>query len=331
MSKLMSFTNEYAKENANKVDIGYLLSRYATIVALLLVFVVFSVIADRFLETNNLINVVRQVSTLAIVAFGLTIAMAAGDFDLSVGGVAGLAGVLVTGLLTKGYSLGIALLASLVIGVVFGLLNGIVATRVGIPSIIVTLGTSSIATGIIFMYTEGRAIYGGLPTSFTELGRGGLFGIPTPIVVMLVIGISVYIFLNNTTSGRYIYAVGGNAVAAKLSGINTLRYRTLGLICSGVGAAIAGIVLAARLGSGQPTAGATFLLDGLAAVFLGMTTIKVGQPNVIGTVVGVMLIGVINNGLNLLGLPFYVQDIAKGLIMVGAVAFAARKNELKFF
>lgn len=319
------------KEQGKRVDWGHFLSQYATIGALVLVFLIFAAVADRFLDPNNLINVVRQVSTLAIVAFGMTIAMAAGDFDLSVGSVAGLAGVLVTGLLTTGYSLAVALLVGLVVGVLFGMLNGVITTKVGIPSIIVTLGTSSIASGIIFMYTEGRAVYGGLPHSFTALGRGSVFGLPTPIIIMLLIGVAVYILLNKTTAGRYIYAVGGNAVAAKLSGINTLKYRTLGLIFSGTGAAIAGIVLAARLGSGQPTAGSSFLLDGLAAVFLGMTTIKVGQPNVIGTVVGVMLIGVINNGLNLLGLPFYVQDIAKGIIMVGAVAFAARKNELKFF
>ncbi|WP_019122248.1 ABC transporter permease [Brevibacillus massiliensis] len=327
MSNAATHTNDLTK----RADVGYYLSQYATIGALLLVFLIFSAVADRFLDTTNLLNVVRQVSTLAIVAFGMTIAMASGDFDLSVGSVAGLAGVIITGMLTNGYSLAIALVASLAVGVVFGLLNGVITTRVGIPSIIVTLGTSSVATGIIFMYTEGRAVYGGLPDAFTVLGRGNVIGLPTPIIIMLVIGVAVYILLNKTTTGRYIYAVGGNAVSAKLSGINTLKYRTLGLILSGSGAAIAGIVLAARLGSGQPTAGASFLLDGLAAVFLGMTTIKVGQPNVLGTVVGVLLIGIINNGLNLLGLPFYVQDIAKGIIMVGAVAFAARKNELKFF
>lgn len=181
------------------------------------------------------------------------------------------------------------------------------------------------------MYSEGRAIYGNLPESFTMLGRGDVLGLPMPIIIMAIIGVLVYIFLNKTRSGRYIYAVGGNATASKLSGIKVTQYRILGLILSGVGAAIAGMVLAARLGSGQPTAGESFLMDSLGAVFLGMTTIKVGQPNVIGTLVGVILIGVLNNGLNLLGLPFYIQDIAKGAIMIFAVAFAASKNELKFF
>jgi ribose transport system permease protein len=319
------------KTDPKRTELGYYISQYATIGALLLVFIIFAIVADRFLEPTNLINVVRQISTLAIVAFGITICMAAGDFDLSIGSVVGFAGVVVTGLLSKGLPMSVALLAALAVGVIFGLFNGLVTTRIGIPSIIVTLGTSSIATGFIFMYTNGRAIYGGLPPSFSFIGRGSVFGLPTPIIIMVILGATVYILLNKTTAGRYIYAVGGNLVAAKLSGINTLKYRTLGLMFSGIGASIAGIVLASRLGSGQPTAGTSFLLDALAAVFLGMTTIKVGQPNVIGTIVGVLLIGIINNGLNLLGLPFYVQDIAKGVIIISAIMFAARKNELKFF
>jgi ribose transport system permease protein len=324
-------TEQTLKPETKKFDFQYLFSRYATIGALILVFLLFSIIADKFLETSNLINIVQQVSTLAIVAFGLTIAMAAGDFDLSVGSVAGLAGILGTGLLVNGYNLISAILFAILVGAIFGLVNGIVSTKLGIPSLIVTLGTSSIAIGINFMYSEGRAIYGNLPESFTVLGRGDVLGLPMPIIIMAIIGVIVYIFLNNTRSGRYIYAVGGNATASKLSGIKVAQYRILSLVLSGVGAAIAGIVLAARLGSGQPTAGESFLMDSLAAVFLGMTTIKVGQPNIVGTLVGVILIGVINNGLNLLGLPFFIQDIAKGTIMILAVAFAASKNELKFF
>jgi len=313
------------------LDTSYLVSHYATIATLLILFIVFSIFVDKFFEFNNIMNIARQVSTLAIVAFGLTITMAAGDFDLSVGSIASLSGVVVAGLLANGSGMLVSIVAALAVGAGIGLLNGIVSTKVGIPSMIVTLGASSIAIGVNFMYTEGRAVYGGLPVPFTALGRGALFGIPSPIFIMLVLGIVVFIFLNYTKPGRYIYATGGNATAAKLSGIKTLKYRTIGLMFSGLGAGIAGIVLAARLGSGQPTAGSSFLLDGLAAVFIGMTTIRIGQPNIIGTFVGVLLIGLLNNGLNLLGLPFYIQDIAKGLIMVIAVAFAASKNELKFF
>ncbi|QCJ44624.1 ABC transporter permease [Bacillus sp. S3] len=313
------------------LDTSYLVSHYATIATLLILFIVFSIFVDKFFELNNIMNIARQVSTLAIVAFGLTITMAAGDFDLSVGSIASLSGVVVAGLLANGSGMLAAILAALAVGAGIGLLNGVVSTKVGIPSMIVTLGVSSIAIGVNFMYTGGRAVYGGLPISFTALGRGALFGIPSPIFIMLILGIVVFIFLNYTKPGRYIYATGGNATAARLSGIKTLKYRTIGLMFSGLGAGIAGIVLAARLGSGQPTAGSSFLLDGLAAVFIGMTTIRIGQPNIIGTFVGVLLIGLLNNGLNLLGLPFYIQDIAKGLIMVIAVAFAASKNELKFF
>lgn len=312
-------------------DLNYFLSRYATILTLIILFILFSIFIDNFFEAGNILNIARQVSTLAIVAFGMTIAMAGGDFDLSVGSVASLSGVVVTGLIAGGMNTLLGVFVALLIGAIFGLTSGIISTRVGIPSLIVTLGVSSIAVGINFMFTEGKAIYGGLPISFTGIGRGLLFGIPTPVIIMLIIGIIVYCFLNYTKPGRYIYATGGNATAAKLSGIRTLHYRTLGLMFSGIGAAIAGVILAARLGSGQPTAGDSFLMDGLAAVFIGMTTIRMGQPNIVGTFVGVLLIGILNNGLNLLGLPFYIQDIAKGAIIIIAVVFAAKRNELKFF
>lgn len=319
------------KRTVKKFDFSYFLSQYATIATLLIVFIAFSVIIGGFFEGNNLLNVLRQVSTLAIVAFGLTIAMAAGDFDLSVGSVASLSGVIITGLLASGVSFFASILLALAVGVGIGLINGIISTKIGIPSLIVTLGVSSVAIGIVFMYSEGRAVYGGLPASFTMLGQSYILGIPTPVIIMILLGTVTYVFLNKTKAGRYLYATGGNATAAKLSGIQVLKYRTMGLMFSGLGAAIAGIVLASRLGSGQPMAGESFLLDGLAAVFIGMTTIKVGQPNVVGTFVGVLLIGILNNGLNLFGMPFFIQDIAKGLIMIVAVAFAAKKNDLKFF
>jgi ribose/xylose/arabinose/galactoside ABC-type transport system permease subunit len=318
-------------ENRRNFDVGHFLSSYATIFTFIILFIVFSVIIDNFFEVGNILNIARQVSTLAIVSFGITIAMAGGDFDLSIGSVASLAGVLVTGLIAGGMGTFLGVTIALLVGAGIGLLSGIISTRVGIPSLIVTLGISSIAVGLNFMYTKGKAVYGGLPLSFTGMGRGVLFGIPTPVIIMFVIGAIVFCFLNYTKPGRYIYATGGNATAAKLSGIRTLQYRTMGLMFSGAGAAIAGIILAARLGSGQPTAGDSFLMDGLAAVFIGMTTIRIGQPNVIGTFVGVLLIGTLNNGLNLLGLPFYIQDLAKGAIIIIAVAFAAKRNELKFF
>lgn len=311
--------------------VGHFFSNYATILTLILLIIVFSFTIDNFFETGNLLNIARQVSTLAIVSFGLTIAMAGGDFDLSIGSIASLCGVVVTTLIAGGMNTFTGVLIALLVGAGIGLFSGVISTRIGIPSLIVTLGVSSVAVGITFMYSGGKAVYGGLPASFTGMGRGVFLGIPVPVLIMLVIGLVVFLFLNYTKPGRYIYATGGNATAAKLSGIRTLRYRTMGLMFSGGGAAIAGIVLAARLGSGQPTAGDSFLMDGLAAVFIGMTTIRMGQPNIIGTFVGVLLIGILNNGLNLFGLPFYIQDIAKGLIIIVAVAYAARSTELKFF
>lgn len=315
----------------NKIKLDGFFGRYGTIGALLVIFLFFSLTADRFTQLDNLVNVIRQISTLAIVALGMTAAMASGEFDMSAGSVVGLAGVLVTGLLVSGMSAFLAILIALLVGSMIGVLNGLITTKVGIPSMIVTLGTSSIVSGSIYMYTKGKAVYGGIPAGFTKLGRGYFLSIPIPIIIMVIIALVMFFILNKTTIGRYIYSVGGNAKAAKLSGISTVKYKVMGLVYSGTFAAITGIILAARLGSGQPTAGESFTMDGLSAVFIGMTTIKVGRANVVGTLVGVALIGILNNGLNLLGLPFYVQDMAKGAIMIGAIAIAARKNELKFF
>ncbi|HHW01718.1 MAG TPA: ABC transporter permease [Thermoanaerobacterales bacterium] len=303
------------------------LSKYGTVFALLAVIVIFSVISDRFMAPDNLINILRQISTLTIVAVGLTICMATNDFDLSVGNVAGLAGVLTTGLLVTQHSMLFSIAAGLSVGVIAGLINSFLITFIGIGSMIATLGTSSIILGINFGYTGGRAVYGGLPDFFYFFGRGSLFGIPTPIIIMAIVLITAYFLLNRTVFGRYVYAVGGNINAARLSGIRVRYYRSIAIIISGITAALAGIVLASRLGSGQPTAGQAFLMDGLGAVFIGMTTIKPGQPNILGTMVGAFIIGVINNGLNLLGLPFWVQDIGKGVIMILAVASAVYRNQ----
>lgn len=315
----------------NYESIGDTVGKYGTIGAMLLVFIIFTISTNRFIQVDNLLNILRQTSTLSIVALGMTAAMASGEFDMTTGSVVGLAGVLVTGMQVKGIAFPIALLVILIVGFAIGMFNGIITTKVKIPSIIVTLGMSSVVTGLIFMYTKGKAVYGGLPKSFTNLGRGYLGPIPILVIIMLIFTAITYFILNKTIIGRYIYAVGGNSKAANLSGINTAKYKMIGLIMSSMFAAITGVLLSSRLGSGQPTAGASFTMDGLSSVFIGMTTIRIGRANIIGTVIGVTLLGIVNNGLNLLGFPYYIQDISKGLIMIAAVAFAASKNELKFF
>jgi ribose/xylose/arabinose/galactoside ABC-type transport system permease subunit len=309
--------------------VGFL-SRYGTVLALVIIIVLLAMLSPRFLSAANLSNILVQISTLVVVAAGLTIAVAAGEFDLSVGAVAGLAGVVVTGLMVNSTgSVPLAIVVGLGTGAAVGMLNGLLVSAIGLPSLIATLGMISIVTGVNLWYTKGRAIYGGLPDWFAFPGRGSVAGIPVPIIIMVVVVAVSYILLERTAMGRHLYTIGANRDVARLAGIAVSRDRFLALVFSGVCAALAGIVLASRLGSGQPSAGDHFLMSGLAAVFLGMTAFNLGQANIKGTVVGAMIIGVLSNGFNLLGLPFYAQDIATGAVMIAAVTMAVFRSNIR--
>lgn len=313
-------------------DTGTFISTYGTVVVLALIVIVFALLSDRFLSMANLINVLRQVSTLAIVSTGLTIAIASGEFDLSVGMVASLAGIIVSGMMVRQeLPVGIALAGALGVGVAFGTLNGALVTRARIPSLITTLGTSAVALGVNFAYARGDSIYGRMPRLFSYIGQGFIGPIPFSVILALLIMALAYFMLNHTYTGRYIVATGGNITAARLSGIDVNRYRLYALLTCGVLAALGGIVLTSYLGTGQPTGAEPYTLDGLAAVFLGMTTIRPGRANVLGTLVGVLILGVVNNGLNLVGAPFYLQNIVRGGMLVASVSLAVWREEIRFF
>ena len=316
-------------ETAGTPGIGKdILQRYSTLIVLVLMFVGFSLFVDRFMTVFNLTNILQQIAILTIVGAGLTFGFAAREIDLSVGFTVGLAGILTPLLLVSGYSLPVALGASLLAGLAVGLINGFMVTKVGIPSLIATLAMGSILFGVNFLLTGGRAIYGGLPDSFLALGQGRLYGIPNLAFFMLAAVAIAWFVMERTIFGRYIYAVGGNARAADLSGIRVGFYRTASLVIVALFATIAGALLASRLGSGQPNSGERYLLDGLATVFIGMTMFRPGTATVIGTLCGALFIGVINNGLNLVGLDTYVQNIVKGIIILVAVAIVSRTTKL---
>ena len=306
---------------------GWLL-RYSTLIVLLVMFAGFSIFVDRFLTLFNLTNILQQISILGIVGAGLTFGFAAKEIDLSVGFTVGLAGILAPLLLVSGYPLPAAMAAALMAGLIVGIVNGFLVTKVGIPSLIATLATGSILFGVNFLLTGGRAIYGGLPESYIWLGQGRVLGIPLLAFFMIAAVVVAWIAMERTVFGRYIYAVGGNQKAAELSGVRVVWYRYASLILVSVFATVAGFLLAARLGSGQPNVGERYLLDGLATVFIGMTMFRPGTATVIGTFCGALFIGVINNGLNLIGLDTYVQSIVKGLIILIAVAVVSRTTKL---
>jgi len=307
---------------------NYLL-RYSTLFVLVLMFVVFALTVERFLTTTNLLNIVQQISMLAIVGAGLTFGFAAREMDLSVGYMVGLSGILVPLLLISGVSLPVALLGGIGAGLLVGAVNSALVTLVGIPSLIATLATGSILYGLNFITTSGRAIYGGLPDTYLWFGQGQWLDVPTPAWAMVLFVALAWFVMERTTFGRYVYAVGGNLKAAELSGLNARFYRAAALVVCSVFAAVAGALLAARLGSGQPNVGERYLLDGLATVFIGMTMFRPGTATVTGTFFGALFIGIINNGLNLMGMDSYIQSIVKGIIILVAVAIVSRTTTLK--
>jgi ribose transport system permease protein len=313
----------------DRAAISLTLQRYSTLLVLIVVFVAFSIGVDSFFTQRNLVNILLQISILSVVGIGTTICVATREIDLSIGYVVGLAGLIAPLLLTHGYSTPVAIIGAIGAGLVVGAVNAFVVTVVRVPSLITTLATGSIVFGVNFLITRGRAIYGGMPDEFLFLGQASLFGLPVPTLVMALLLIAAFVLMQRTLLGRYLYAVGGNARAAELAGVAPNKYRAIGLALSAFFAAIAGIMLASRLGSGQPNAGERYLLDSLATVFIGMTMFKPGTATIAGTFFGALLIGVINNGLNLLGLDSFVQYIFKGVIIIIAVSIISRRTSLK--
>ncbi|CEP66191.1 ABC transporter, permease [Moorella glycerini] len=306
------------------------LRKYGTIIGFVILCLIFSILSPVFLTVNNLTMVLLQGSMLTIIALGTTAVMAAGGFDMSFGSVCGLIGVLVAGMLVHKVSIPVTIIAGILIGAVFGSINGLLVTVFGIADFVATLSTMSIARGLNYFYTKGDPIFMGIPQEFKIIGQGKIGSIGYPVLIMLVVLVLLYIFMNHTVTGRQIYAVGGNKTAARLSGINVRWIRILSFIIGGAAAGLTAVILTARLGSGQPTAGEGFLLDGLAAVFLGMTMVKEGEPHIIGTFIGALIMGVLVNGLNLLGVQYFFQDILKGLIILAAVGLTTmgrRKEE----
>ncbi|WP_324716455.1 ABC transporter permease [Carboxydochorda subterranea] len=292
---------------------------YGTFLGFLLILALFSALRpDAFLSPTNLRNILEQVAILAVITATMTIVMVAGDFDLSVGSLASLAGVTTASLLVRGVGVLPAVAAGFLLGAAAGALNGLLVAYLGLSAFVTTLATMTAFRGLALWYTDGSTIFG-LPDAFLGLGQGTVGPVPAPVIVMALAMAAVWVVLAQTTTGRRWYAVGGNPEAAYLSGVNVQRLRFGAFVLSGIGAAVAGVVLTSRLASAHPLAGEPFMLTSIAAVFLGMTMFKDGQPNVPGSLVGVLILGVLSNGLNILQVNTYIQDVLTGLIIVAAV------------
>jgi ribose transport system permease protein len=303
--------------------------RYGTLIGFAVIFAFFWInLPDTFVTSRNLLNVSQQVSMLAVVSFTMTVVMAMGDFDLSVGSMASLAGIVAAKLFVAGFSPWLAVPAALAAGLAGGLVNGFLVAYVGILPFIATLGALTVFSGLSFWISNGKTIFGSaIPASFSGFARTGLelgaITIPNLTLVAVAVLILIWTFLEQTIHGRRLYAIGGNAEAARLAGvrIRPLRFAAFGL--SGMGAAAAGLMLASRVASANPTQGAGLMLDAIAAVFLCMTMSDEGQPRVFFTLIGVLMLGVLGNGLTQLNVDSYVREMITGAIIIVAVAIGS--------
>ncbi|MCP4165809.1 MAG: ribose ABC transporter permease [Chloroflexi bacterium] len=295
-----------------------ILQRYGLALVFLLLCAVLTLLSDRFLTPGNIVNVLRQSTINGIIAVGMTFVILTAGIDLSVGAILALCTVVTADLLQQGMGAPVAVVIGLGLGAVLGLINGSIITRIGVPPFVATLGMMVTVRGLALVYSGGKPITG-LPDSFRFLGTGSLGAIPMPIVIAAITFVLAYILLNRTKVGQYIYAIGNNPVAARYAGINTHRYVTFVYVLSGLLSALAGMILIARLNSAQPTAGVAFEFSAIAAVVVGGTSFAGGEGSLGGTLLGVLVIAVLANGLNLLNVPSFYQPVVSGVVIALAL------------
>lgn len=316
---------EVTKLSKAKTSNG-LMQKLGPLFGLLLIVVIISIMSPSFLTADNIFNVLRQVSISALIAFGMTFVILTGGIDLSVGSTLALTGAVAASLLAGGTDPFIAMGVALILGLILGAINGVVIAKGKVAPFIATLATMTIYRGLTLVYTDGKPISGlGDHLSFQMFGKGYFLGIPVPVVTMLVAFFVLYFILRKTTFGRRVYAIGGNAEASRLSGINVDRTTIAVYALTGMLAAMAALILTSRLNSAQPTAGQSYELDAIAAVVLGGTSLTGGRGWIVGTLIGALIIGVLNNGLNLIGVSSFFQQVVKGLVILFAVLIDRKK------
>jgi ribose/xylose/arabinose/galactoside ABC-type transport system permease subunit len=292
--------------------------QYGPLIALIGLSLVLWILTPHFLTLANLLNVAEQTTIIAIVAAGMTLVIISAGIDLSVGSIVALSGVAMATALRGGWPLPAALLVGTTTGLACGLLNGVLVTRGRLPPFIATLGMMSVARGAALMFTDGRPV-SGFSEAFRRLSTGDVLHIPGPVIVMAVIYVLSHILLTKTQFGRYVYAIGGNEEAAVLSGVNVSRVKTLVYGQCGMLSGLAAILLTARLNSAQPIAGMMYELDAIAATVIGGTSLLGGEGSIFGTLVGALIIGVLRNGLNLIGTPSFTQQVVIGSVIIVSV------------
>ncbi|WP_066055975.1 ABC transporter permease subunit [Robertmurraya korlensis] len=302
------------------------LQKLGPLIGLFIITFVLAIVSDNFMTVDNILNVMRQVSINALIAFGMTFVILTGGIDLSVGSILALSSAITASLLAGGMDPILAILIGLLAGAIMGAINGFIITKGKVAPFIATLATMTIFRGLTLVYSDGRPITGLSESALFEMmGKGYVSWIPVPVIYMMVAYGILYFILKKTTFGRRVYAIGGNEEATILSGIRVDRVKIWIYSITGLLSALAGIILASRLNSSQPTAGASYELDAIAAVVLGGTSLSGGRGWIFGTLIGALIIGVLNNGLNIMNVSSFYQQVVKGGVILLAVLLDRKK------
>ena len=323
MSNQLNQSTLQQREKDRRFTLSYLFTEYGIILAFIVLVIALSFASPFFLRPKNIINVFRQTSVNALLALGMTFVILTGGIDLSVGSVLAFGGIVSASLASDAMGGSIqhplvAASAGLLGGLVLGAMNGLFVAKWRMPAFVVTLGMLSMARGFTFIYSDGMPVPR-IDEGFLVFGQGMFLGVPFPVIITAIVFAVSWIVLYKTRYGRYVYAVGGNEKSAKISGVNTRWIIFTVYVISGALSALGGIILTARTTAGLPQAGQAYELDAIAAVVIGGTSLSGGQGSLVGTLIGALLIGVINNGLDLLGVSSYFQQVIKGAIIIGAV------------
>ena len=302
------------------------------LVVLIILCIIMACLSDNFFTWRNILTVLRQTSINAVIATGMTFAILIGGIDLSVGSVLAICGAVMANLIASGMDLILAILITLLLGLAIGIVNGLLISKGRLQPFIATLGTMTLLRGFTLVYTQGKPIgtSGGTGSLiFGKIGSGYILGLPIPVYIMSIVFVIAYYILRHLRTGRYVYALGSNEEATIYSGVKTDKVKLFVYGASGLLAALAGIIVTARLGTASPTAGEGYELDAIAAVVLGGTSMSGGVGTIGGTAIGALIIGILNNALNLLQVPSYYQNVAKGAVILFAVLLDRKQKSAR--
>lgn len=335
MEKTVDTKDENKKDT--KARLQSFLRTYGIFLILILMCLILSILSPAFMSMGNMLNIIRQISVIGLIAFGVTMCIITTGIDLSSGSVLALAAVVAASLAQQpdwasrmypnlpALPVIVPIIAGLAVGALCGFINGSLIAKTGIPPFIATLGMMTAARGMALLYAQGRPI-STLTSDYNFIGQGVVLGVPFPVIILLAMAFISRLLLKHTKFGKYTYAIGGNENAAVVSGVNVDKYKILIYTYAGMLAGLAGVVLSSRISSGQPGLGNSYELDAIASAVIGGTSLSGGIGTIPGTIVGALIIGVMNNGLTLLNVQAYTQLIVKGVIIVGAVVLDVRKN-----